>query len=32
MGDFMAGADLKAYWDVQRTRHEAILKASGAIK
>ena len=32
MGDFMAGDDLKSYWDVQRTRHEGILKASGAIK
>ncbi len=32
MGDFMAGADLKSYWDTQRTRHEGILKASGAIK
>lgn len=32
MGDFMAGADLKAYWDVQRKRHETILRASGAIK
>jgi putative tricarboxylic transport membrane protein len=32
MGDLMSGADLKAYWKVQRDRHEAILKASGAIK
>lgn len=32
MGDFMAGGDLKSYWDTQRTRHESILKASGAIK
>ncbi len=32
MGDFMAGDDLKAYWNTQRTRHEAILKASGDIK
>lgn len=31
MGDFMAGDDLKQYWQVQRTRHEQILKASGAI-
>ncbi len=31
MGDFMAGDDLKAYWDTQRARHEDILKASGAI-
>ena len=31
MGDFMAGGDLKSYWDTQRTRHEGILKASGAI-
>lgn len=32
MGDFMAGSDLAGYWDTQRTRHQAILKASGAIK
>jgi len=32
MGDFMAGADLKAYWGTQRDRHQKILKASGAIK
>ncbi len=32
MGDFMAGSDLKAYWEVQRDRHTTILKASGAIK
>lgn len=32
MGDFMAGSDLTGYWDVQRNRHEEILKASGAIK
>ena len=32
MGDFMAGADLKAYWQVQRDRHVTILMASGAIK
>jgi len=32
MGDFMAGDDLKAYWDTQRTRHEGILRASGAIQ
>ncbi len=32
MGDFMAGSELASYWDVQRTRHESILKASGAIK
>lgn len=31
MGDFMAGGDLKAYWDTQRARHNDILKASGAI-
>ncbi|MEL6521774.1 MAG: tripartite tricarboxylate transporter substrate-binding protein [Pseudomonadota bacterium] len=31
MGDFMAGDELKAYWDTQRTRHDQILKASGAI-
>lgn len=32
MGDFIAGAELKSYWGVQRERHEVILKASGAIK
>jgi putative tricarboxylic transport membrane protein len=32
MGDFMAGSDLKAYWQEQRDRHMKILKASGAIK
>jgi len=32
MGEFMSGDELKAYWVTQRTRHEAILKASGAIK
>ncbi len=32
MGDFMAGGDLKSYWETQRARHETILKASGAIK
>lgn len=32
MGDFMAGGDLVSYWDTQRSRHETILKASGAIK
>mgnify|MGYP001185671110 CR=1 FL=1 len=32
MGDFMAGSELKSYWKVQRDRHKAILKASGAIK
>ena len=31
MGDFMAGDDLKSYWQTQRDRHETILKASGAI-
>jgi putative tricarboxylic transport membrane protein len=31
-GDFMAGDEMKAYWGVQMSRHEAILKASGAIK
>ena len=30
-GDWMTGDDLVAYWDTQRTRHENILKASGAI-
>ena len=32
MGDFMAGGDLKSYWQVQRDRHQGMLKASGAIK
>jgi len=32
MGAKLDGADLKAYWVVQRDRHEAMLKASGAIK
>ncbi len=32
MGAKLEGADLKAYWVTQRDRHEAILKASGAIK
>ncbi|HAM91347.1 MAG: tripartite tricarboxylate transporter substrate-binding protein [Paracoccaceae bacterium] len=32
MGEFLAGDDLKSYWDVQRDRHEVILRASGAIK
>jgi len=32
MGDFMHGAELKAYWNTQRDRHQSILKASGAIK
>ena len=32
LGDFMAGDALKAYWKVQRDRHQRILKASGAIK
>jgi tripartite-type tricarboxylate transporter receptor subunit TctC len=31
MGEFMAGDELKAYWNTQRSRHEGILKASGAI-
>ena len=32
LGDIMTGDDLVAYWEEQRDRHEAILKASGAIK
>ena len=32
MGDFMHGAELKAYWNTQRDRHQSILRASGAIK
>ncbi|MEL6478549.1 MAG: tripartite tricarboxylate transporter substrate binding protein [Pseudomonadota bacterium] len=31
LGDKIQGDDLKAYWQEQRTRHEQILKASGAI-
>ncbi|MEM9100331.1 MAG: tripartite tricarboxylate transporter substrate binding protein [Pseudomonadota bacterium] len=31
LGDKIEGAELKAYWTEQRDRHEAILKASGAI-
>lgn len=31
LGDKIEGADLRGYWETQRTRHEAILKASGAI-
>ena len=31
LGDKIQGDDLKAYWDTQRSRHEKILKASGAI-
>ncbi|MEO0822919.1 MAG: tripartite tricarboxylate transporter substrate-binding protein [Pseudomonadota bacterium] len=30
-GDWMTGDELKSYWSAQRTRHEGILKASGAI-
>lgn len=30
-GEFMTGDDLKAYWEAQRSRHEEMLKASGAI-
>lgn len=32
MGDFMAGDDLKTYWQTQRDRHQTVLKASGAIQ
>jgi len=32
LGDFTSGADLAGYWDVQRSRHETILRASGAIQ
>jgi tripartite-type tricarboxylate transporter receptor subunit TctC len=32
MGDLMSGNELSSYWKVQRTLHEEILKASGAIK
>ncbi len=32
MGAKLDGDDLKAYWAVQRDRHEAMLKASGAIR
>ncbi len=31
MGDFLAGRDLRSYWDTQRDRHRRILKESGAI-
>ncbi len=31
LGDFMAGDDLRAYWQAQRDRHESILKAAGQI-
>lgn len=31
-GDYLAGDDLKDYWQSQRERHEIILKASGDIK
>lgn len=31
LGDKIEGDALRAYWDTQRTRHEGILKASGAI-
>lgn len=32
LGGIMTGDDLVSYWDTQRSRHEQILKASGAIK
>lgn len=32
MGDLINGETLTAYWDGQRTNHENILRASGAIK
>ena len=32
LGEFTAGDDLTDYWDVQRNRHETILRASGAIQ
>ena len=31
LGAKIEGNDLRAYWETQRDRHEAILKASGAI-
>ena len=31
LGSKIEGNDLRAYWETQRNRHEAILKASGAI-
>lgn len=31
-GDYLAGENLKDYWQMQRDRHETILKASGDIK
>lgn len=30
-GEFLTGEDLRSYWQAQRDRHEAMLKASGAI-
>ena len=32
MGDLMSGDDLTAYWTLQRSNHEEILRSSGAIK
>ncbi|MDE0114757.1 MAG: tripartite tricarboxylate transporter substrate-binding protein [Albidovulum sp.] len=32
LGDFLSGENLMTYWEVQRERHETILKASGDIK
>ena len=32
LGEYLAGQSLRDYWQVQRDRHETILKASGAIK
>ncbi len=32
LGDYLAGSGLKEYWQVQRDRHETILKASGDIR
>ncbi|MCY4461457.1 MAG: tripartite tricarboxylate transporter substrate-binding protein [Albidovulum sp.] len=31
LGDFLSGSDLMTYWEVQRERHETILKSSGDI-
>ena len=32
LGEYTSGGDLEDYWQVQRDRHEVILKASGAIQ
>jgi len=32
LGEYLSGDGLRGYWEEQRSRHETILKASGAIK